>query len=278
MAHSRSNTLLSSVLTQPTKRRRANFILKFSPDEILATVVRLEENIATVLDLRSGGPLLAVGAGMEVLDLRTTGSTTVILGTGGVATLNLGARARALNARVKINHSVKTIRINRSGDRLHGLGVPLVSISPDLSRIAITEYSQVERSEVLNVYDVCTGKLLTGTATGGCMPWFTPNGREVWCLEDRTAKGWTIIEDRESDLTRLEPLGPTTDPSGGPPWRSPRGYKVMDNGWVLSPSGKRSLWLPHHWMLDEEYRTWGGRFLDLLHYDLPEVVILELDE
>ena len=204
---------LSSVLTQPTKRRRAHFILKFSPDEILAMVVRLEENIVTVLDLRPGGPSLAVDAGMEVLDLRMTGSTTVILGTGKVATLNLGARAYALNARVKINHRVKIIRINLSEDTLHGLGVPLVSISPDLSRIAITEYSRVERSEVLNVYDAPTRKLLTGTATGGCMPWFTPNGREVWCLEDRTAKGWTIIEDRESNLTRLEPLGPTA-PAG----------------------------------------------------------------
>ena len=48
------------------------------------------------------------------------------------------------------------------------------------------------------------------------------------------------------------------------------------DGWVLSPIGKKLLWLPRRWRSNEVYRTWGGRFLELLHYELPEAVILEL--
>ena len=61
-------------------------------------------------------------------------------------------------------------------------------------------------------------------------------------------------------------------------WESPRSYNITDNGWVLSPRGKRLLWLPHHWRLGETYRTWGGRFLGSLHSELPEAVILELGD
>ena len=264
---------LSSVPVQTIGQ--ANFIIEFSPDETLAAVVRLKENTATVLDLRSGGLQLIVDTGMEVLGLRVTGSTIVVLGRGKVVAWNLPP-AGDHTSRVDVNDSVQTTVFNYSGAP-YGLVVPWVSISPDLNRIVITE-NTTEWPDALNVYDVSTGKRLAGTATHGCIPWFNLNGREVWCLEDGTAKGWTIIEDRESDLTMLEPLGLATDPSGGPPWRSPRGYKVMDDGWVLSPNGKRSLWLPHHWMSYEESRAWGGRFLGLLHYELPEAVILELYE
>ena len=269
-----STPSLPDILTQPIEE--TNFLLELSPDETLAATGRLKGNTVTILDLKSGDPRLAIDTGMEVLGLRMTGNTIVVLGEGKVVTWNLPAGDYTPNARADVNDSVQTTTFDYS-KTLRILSVPCMSISPDLNRIAVTKCT-TEGSDVLNIYDVSTGKRLTGTATDGRMPWFAPKGREVWCLEGGTAKGWTIIEDRESDLTKLEPLGSTTDPSGGPPWRSSRGYKVMDDGWVFSPSGKGSLWLPHHWMSNEEDRTWGGRFLGLLHSGLPEAVIIEFDE
>ena len=55
-------------------------------------------------------------------------------------------------------------------------------------------------------------------------------------------------------------------------------YEVTDDGWVLSPSRKRLLWLPHRWRSKEEHRRWDGRFLGLLDGQLAEVVILEFFE
>ena len=70
-------------------------------------------------------------------------------------------------------------------------------------------------------------------------------------------------------------MGTTACPPGVPPWESSRGYRVTDDGWILSPTQKRLLWLPYRWRSTEDQRRWGGRFLGLLLHELPEVVILE---
>ena len=267
---------LPTVQTQPIDWQ-SNFVLEFSPDETLAVVARLEANTVTVIDLRSGDTRLIVNTGMEVHGLRMTGGNVVVLGEGKVVTWNLPAGDHTPNARASVDDSVRTTTFNYSGVPRAGVVTPCMSISPDLNRIAITE-GTTEGDEALNVYDVSSGKRLAGTATLGSMPWFAQNGHEIWCVEVHSVKGWTIVEDGESGLTRLDPLGPTTEPSGGLPWRSPRGYEVLDNGWVFNPSGKRSLWLPHYWISHEAHRMWGGRFLGLLHFGLPDAVILELDE
>ena len=84
--------------------------------------------------------------------------------------------------------------------------------------------------------------------------------------------GWKVIKDNESGATELKGTGclPVV-----PPWNSPKGYKVTDDGWILSPTQKPLLWLPHRWRSDEMSRTWSGRFLGLLHAELPEIVIFE---
>ena len=266
-----------SLPTVPTRfSERTNFILEFSPDETLAAVVRLGENTVTVLDLDSGDPLLIVDTGTKVLGLGVNGSTVVIVGEGKVVTWNLPAGDRSLCARANISDSVQTTMFDYSGPLPRQL-VPYTSISRAFNHFAATG-DTVGESEGLNLYDIPTGKCLTGTVTRGHMPWFAPDGREVWCTDGYSAKGWTITEDSGSGFTKLERLGPTTHPSGGFPWRSSRDYIVTHDGWVLNPSRKRLLWLPHGWRSDEKYRTWGGRFLGLLHRELPEIIILELYE
>ena len=112
------------------------------------------------------------------------------------------------------------------------------------------------------------------------MEWacFTPDGREIWgtfFLDSSVRGGWEVIEDGGSNTTKLQPLPATACPLGVIPWQSSRGYEVTHDGWILSPTQKRLLWLPHRWRSVEEARKWGGRFLGLFRRDLPEVVILE---
>jgi len=255
--------------------RNDDFILEFSPDEILAAVGRVYGNTATVFDLESGDPRLIVDAGMGVLGLRVTECAVVVVGEGRVVTWNLPARNHSFSARVNIDGSVRATTFDYLASHLTRLLLQNASISPSIDRVAVKGCGYDD----LDIYDVSTGVRLAGTATLGSMPWFTPDGREVWCMGiGRNVEGWTIVKDSESGVTKLEPLGPTTYPSGGIPCRSSRGYRVTDDWWVVSPSGKRLLWLPHDWRLHETSRRWRGRFLGLLHSEFPDVVILELDE
>ncbi|KAF9646343.1 hypothetical protein BDM02DRAFT_3188896 [Thelephora ganbajun] len=131
-------------------------------------------------------------------------------------------------------------------------------------------------------HDVPTGQLLGSAYTcgegDGC-PRFTSDGRQVWYITDRgEVNGLAVAEDRKSGVIKLEHLEPTSQPPNTPPWSSSRGYQVVDDRWVLGLSGKRLLWLPPYWRSSGVNRTWGGRFLALLHGELLEVVILELEE
>ena len=111
-------------------------------------------------------------------------------------------------------------------------------------------------------------------------PYFTPDGREIWGVSQKSSamRGWQVIENNESGVTMLRPLGPKVCPSGALPWQSSRGYEVTDGGWILSSTRKRLLWLPHRWRSDERSRMWNGQFLGLWHGELQEIVILEFLE
>jgi len=260
----------SSIPTQPAQQ--TNFILGFSPSRTLAAVARLDGDIATVLDLRSGYPQLVVNTGMKILGLRVTRSTVVVVGNGRVITWNLPEEGCTLNYSVNIDDSVCTTITSCSP--LPGPILPCTSISPNLNYISTVHQD-------LCIYSMSTGEYLTGTTTPnqGYIPWFTQDECEIWCdIYGEGARGWSIVKDKKSSSTKLKPLGPTAYPSGGFPWQSPCNYRVTSDGWVLSPSRKRLLWLPSQWRTKEIYRMWGGQFLGLLHSELPEAVILELDK
>ena len=260
---------LSNVPTKVVKLTA--FILKFSPDETLAAVARLEENTAKVLNLKSGNSRLVVDTGMKVFALGVTESTLVVVGEGKVVTWNIPASDCTQNARANINDCVHSTAFDYSAPS-DPMVVPYGSISSDLNRVVIKE-----APIGLRVYAVSTGRCLT-TTTLGLRPWFTPDGREVWSGDRYSKEGWTVVEDGESGLTKLEPLRPTAHPLGGFPWQSPSGYEVRRDGWAFGPNGRRLFWLPHHWSSGDTYRTWGGRFLGLLHRELPTAIIIEFDE
>ena len=265
----------SSVPTQvfqPTEP----FTLGFSPDESLAAAARLGGNTATVFDLESGVPRLVIDTGMGIYGLRVAENSIVIVGDGGIASWNLPTGDRTLGARTNVNDTAWTTAFGRS----LGLGVPSAAVSPGFNRVAIMGKAETTSGPyILNLYDVPTGKYLAGTNLRGYRPWFTPDGREVWfTADDGTVQGVSIVEDHESNVIRLEQLEPSPRPSEGAPWNSSRGYEITKDGWILSSGGKRLLWLPPHWQSSEVHRSWGGRFLALLHSELPEVVVLELLE
>ncbi|KAF9643063.1 hypothetical protein BDM02DRAFT_3273228 [Thelephora ganbajun] len=276
------------------KRTYGKFIVGFSPDETFAAVTRSWDNTITVLDLTSGNLLSTIDAGMKVRSQRVTGSTVVAVSDERVVTWNLPARDCNLTTRADAIRMATMIGC--PGMFSYPNYLQFVSISPDLHNIAIIEGLPSDLPR-LHLYDVPTGQCLGHVSMHkkiSTSPWFTPDGREVWCItrhggthgltivegsEPSEANGLAIVESSVPGVIKLEHLRPTNQPPSTPPWLSSRGYQITDDGWILGISGKRLLWLPLYLQsLNTAHRTWSGRFLALLHATLPEAVILELEE
>ena len=275
----------SSVPTQ-TLQSTGYFILRFSLDQSLAVTARLDGNMVTVLDLKSGIPQLIIETGIKICDLGITADTIIVVGEKEVITWNLPAGKHIVNARANINDSIKTT-VYHCPAPLKSLSGYSALISPDFNYIVvagdIVRAGEVARADVgLNIYDASTGEHLADTFTKGGTPWFSTDGHEIWCDNTGLCEGWAITRDSESNVTKLEHLDPTESPSGGfhgqSSGESSSGYQVTDDGWVLDFSGKQLLWLPHGWRSSKRLRIWDGQFLAFLHRELPEVVILELPE
>jgi len=266
-----------SIPTQSAEQITSNFILEFSPDATLGVVARLWENRAVVLNLESGNPWLTIDTGMKILGLRITGSSVIVVGERKVVTWNLPAEGCALNTSASIDDGVQTT-IPNNLPLCYWKWTLCASISPNSNQIALLERDGGGHTN-LKFYDMSTGKHLTYYKTNWYRLWFSPDGHELWCIGvEGSVKGWTIIKDTKSGHAEMEPLESTVSPSGEPSWKSSYGYTVIDNQWVHSPSNRRLLWLPHHWRPGGRHMTWGGQFLGLLGHELPEAVILELDE
>ena len=258
-----------------------HFLLAFSPDEKSAAFAEWHGNVVTILDLRSGDLRLTIDAGMTVGCVGVTGGTVIVVDDNEVATWNLYGGDRAFKA--NINDRARTVLLDRSPPfrYIAGYSCSSLSLSPDLSCIAAVRFTPAQGSGVgPEIHHVATGTCLASTGSGGYShPQFTRDGREVWIMDNHPENdGWEIIQGGVSGAMELKPLEETLYPSRTFLWHSIRGYKVTDNGWVLSPTGKRLLWLPHRWRTDrEEYRLWSGQFLGLTHW-LSELVILEFLE
>ena len=246
----------------------SNFTLEFSTDESFVAFARQGGNLVTIFNSFTGDSQSVVDINKGVVCLGMTGSTLIVVGEEKIVSWDLPGGDRAFN------YNFRTTTLHRNP------GIPLCgSISPDFSRIAVLSWSHSQTH--LEIYDMSTGRCLTSAETSD-QYWvgFTWDGREVltasWDLDYK--EWWEIVEDSGSGPTRLEPQYWNVYPSGVFRWEPRRGYDVTGDGWVLSATRKRLLWLPHRWRSKREYRVWRGRFLGLLHKDLPEVVILELPE
>ena len=270
-------TILSTASTQVPRRNEKSFILGFSPDGALAAVTRMGDETVTVLDLKSGTPRLMIDTSMKVHGLGVDGSTVVVVGEGKIASWNLSGEGHFPDARVNFDDSTRSTAFKHppfptSAQR------PTTSVSPDLGRIAIVEDERTDTC--LHIYDVHTGRCLASVFTRSeTAPWFSPDRLKIWCVTDRgEAELWRIVEDGEHEITELEHLDSTKRPPDGFPWRPSHNYSIVDGQWVLGSGGKRLLRLPPQWRSDWWNWMWGGRFLALLDHELPEPVIVELEE
>ena len=270
------------------------YLLSFSPTDTLAAFASELGSTVTILDLQSGDKKMVIDAGMGVRFMRVAESAVVVVDNERIVTWNVVGR----NTRADINDSARIATFDPSPHR--GWFFTRMSVSPDLSRIVTSGCGSEPQSECMEVYDVSTGRRLTGIGTlvlkslstldgfevadpskdqSDVIPWFTPEGRgrEIWnlCRNDSVDR-WDIIEDDESGTTKLQSLDKIAPPPGVFSWQSSHGYKFMDDhrGWILSPTQKRILWLPHEWRSScWGNQVWSGRFLGLTHHS--EVVILE---
>jgi len=272
----------SSTSSVPVRDPRGirRFIIRFSPDGLLAAVTRERDDTAIVFDLKSGATRLTVDTGATICALGVARNTiAVVVRNGEVVTWNLPTGVHVLSARAGRSDSVRTTRLGRwiASPRCV-LGA--AAISPGLNYVA------AETGSWYYIHDGSTGVCLGQVRSYYSSSWFTADGRELWFLGSERCTGWAIVRDGESDVIELEPLDRSVDPSGGFPWQSPHGCQVTNDWWVLNSTGKRLLWLPPHWRFEEIpywrseeiHRVWSGRFLALLHAELPEVVVLELLE
>ena len=248
-----------------------DFTLVSSPDERIAAFARQGGNVVTVFNSLTGDLRLTVNTDMDVVCLGMTASALVVVGKEKIVTWDLPGGDRAFDA--NINDSVRTTILYRNRGTLGVCG----SISPDFSLIAIM--SEPRTFQALEFYDMSTGRCLKSVIVAKT-PWvgFTPDGREVWTTSDDGERGWEIVGDSGSGSIGLKSRDGLARLSEAFPWESHRGYEVTADGWVLSVTGERLLWLPHRWRSQAFQRAWSGRFLGLLKSELSEIVILEFPE
>ena len=269
---------LPVVPTRGSQRGKRNFILGLSPDKTLAAVTRIGDETITVLDLKSDTPRLIIDVGMKVQGLGVGGSTIVVVGEGKIVTWDLPLANRVPDSRANVGDSARTTIFNHPPFQLF-TPRPTTSVSPDLHHIAIVE-GLGPTDSCLRLYDVHTGQCLASVPMRSePSPWFTTDGRQVWCVADSgESELWEILEDSEPSGIRLEYLNSTTHPPDEFPWKLSHNYSATDSRWVLDSSGERLLWLPPHWRSDGWNRMRNGRFLAMLNHELPEPVILEVEE
>lgn len=259
-----------------TSTIECSFVIEFSPDGTLMAFVREWDNMVKIFNLQSGDLLAVVDVGVAVRCLGVAGNTMVVVGGEKIVTWILPVGGCTAKAEAYISSSVQTTMFDPSTTPEYRSTRRFASISPDLSRTAT-----LSLDHGLKIYDTSTGSpfVRIRTSLTPMEPRFTQDGREVWTVDDDySTKGWKIVEDNEFGTIKNWSLGPAACPPDVFPWRSPCGYEVADEEWVLSPTKKRLLWLPHHWRSDELDRRWKGRILVLGHSELPDVVVLEFPE
>ena len=269
--HTRSFTATSTIATIRAPPRIENFVLEFLPERSSAVVARQKDNTMTVLDLKSGLPQLTIDAGMEIYGLAAIGNTVTAIGKEKATTWNLPGETLIPEARMNVEDSVRTMNF---GDVRNGY-VSAASISFDSRYIAITA-EDYPGSGRLYLYNSSTGLRLDDAIVRGSTLWFLPGSHSVGWVADGNKGEVRRITTRDT-LDYTVPIGDIERGQWGSPHGSSHGYQVTNDGWILSPSGRRLLMLPPPWRSDMVRRMWNGRFLALLHGALPEPVILELE-
>ena len=109
-----SSTSLSIVSVQTSKEDNKDFIVKFSPDNVLAAVVQWEDEMITVLDLKSYISWPIINAGMKVYGVRIIGTNITAVGNGKGITWSLSTKEHIPDLRADITNSFQAIAFNEN--------------------------------------------------------------------------------------------------------------------------------------------------------------------
>ena len=262
--------LIDSPSTQ-TPEHSENFVLDFSPDGMMAVVAMQQDNMVTVLDLKSGVSQLTIDAGMEVYGLGVVGGRIFVIGMEKVITWDLPTKDCAPNTRASLEDGTWAAEF-------YGLDINALdsaSISPDSCIIGFIGYSS---PGTLFTFNLSSGECLRHGTAGGEIVQFSPDGSSIWCAQESgRAQVWKVDStNSQTGYKTLTAVGIEDSPEGYP-WVSSCGHQVTNDWWILGPDRKRLLMLPPPWRSHTVHRVWKGQFLVLLHCGLPEAVILDLN-
>jgi WD40 repeat protein len=256
----------STILASAHPHAGQDFILEFLPNRPLAVTTRRGDERVMIIDLESGALQLTIDTPMWVCGLKLTGNTIVVMGAKEAIAWNLPGGNFLPDARMDVKNSAWKINLGPDD------WVVAASMSPDFQCVVRSKYHRGEG--LLEVYYTSTGQILDVEVRASAL-WFAPDGRNIWCAAGNEAMVFTLTQDA---LHHTNTVANIEDGSWGCPWGSRRGYKVTHDGWILCASGKRLLMLPPLWQSRFKVdRVWSWKFLALLHGELPEPVILELE-
>ena len=253
-----------------TPEHSKRFALDFSPDGTVAVVAMQEDNIVTVLNLKSGIQQLTIDTGMEVYGLGVVGGRVFVIGMRDVVAWNLPTGDCEPNSRASLEDSLWEAELYGSNSNY----VDSASISPDSNIVGFIGDTGPPH---LYTHNLSTGEYLWYPKSRGDTLCFSPDGHSIWCAQDNgESEVWEVgkvpVQSEHTGLTVS-----IKDPPEGYPWGSSFGYQVTNDWWILGPDGKRLLMLPPPWQSHAVRRMWKGQFLALVHCGLPEAVILDLN-
>ena len=267
-----STTPPSSYLTQSIQHV-GDFVLDFSPDGMFAVVARKRDNVVKTVDLRSGVLQLTIDTGKEVRGVGVKGNNTIaVVDERKVVTWELPTGDRIPDAKATPEDSTRTTHLRGSGDP-----ITWASISFGSSHVALAG------AYYLYIHDASTGEQIFRGESLSSYPFFAPVGCNLLVDGRNTV---SIGGGGQVQLGRFD-----VEAVGGYPWTSSRGYQITNDWWIVDRDGKRLLMLPSAWQshgvdrwvqerlpYEVKLQVWNERFLALLHGELPEAVILELNQ
>ena len=264
-----SETHHSNPLTQGSFLEGLDFPLEFSPGNTLAVFAQ-KRGVVTVFDLMHCIPSVIIDVKEVVYATRIVGNTVFVACKNKMLAWNVPSWGGNSN-HMGFGNSTSVTEFS------HWHKLFFLSISPDSHYLSALVYENASNI-YLYIHDTITGSNFK-ERTDSTMTWFTPDNSEVCSLGGYKIRRWKIVKDGRSHSIKLEYQEVTEDPPGGFPWHSACGYRITDDGWILSPSGRHLLHLPHLWQLGNKKRArkWSGHYLALLHDELPEPVILDLE-
>ena len=272
-----TNSLTPSPDVPIQTSQETNLLLEFSSDELLVAFTGQLNNTVTVLDTSSGSPLLVINTDMKVCGMKITDGQITIVENGKVVTWNMPTRNYVLDIERNTSDSIQTIVLKgiEPSKRLSA------SISSDLNYIALLDWNASE----LYIYSMHIGEKLTAAHSDSSIMGFIPGQDKFWCSKNYSEAGpqwvelWKVVVESGSNATKLERLSASTNLPNNLPWISPYGYRVTDDGWILSPTGIHLMWLPYNWRPKwRSERFWGKKLLVLLNEYLPEPIILRFED